>query len=92
MGSVAVTVCAGGSSQAEEAGTNSVAVAYISGTIEDGASCLDEATYDDRRSIVVTGSVKAAGSCSGEGIGSPVGALYEKETSLSMCPTQAGKL
>jgi len=79
VGSAAVTVCAGGSSPAEEAGTNSVAVADVSGTVEDCASCSEEATDDDRRSVVVTGSVKAAGAYSGEGIGSPIRALYEKE-------------
>ena len=84
MGSMVVTVCAGGSSPAEEAGTDSVAVADISGTVEDSASCSDEATDDDRHSIVVTGSVKAAGACIGEGVGSPVRALYEKEI---CCPT-----
>ena len=83
VGSVAVVGYAGGSSPAEEAGTDSVAVADISGTIEDGASCSDEATDDDRCSIVVTGSVKAIGACSGEGVGCPVRALYEKEMS---CP------
>ena len=83
MGSVAITVCAGGSSPAEEAGTDSVAVADIAGNVEEGASCSDEATDDDRRSVVVTGSVKAAGACSGEGVGSLVRALYEKET---CCP------
>ena len=33
---------------------------------------------DDRRSVVVTGTVKAAGACRGGGVGSPVRALYEK--------------
>jgi len=75
MGSVAVAGYAGGSSPAEEVGTNSVAVADVSGTVEDGASCSDEATNDDRRSVVVTGSVKAAGACSGEEVGCPVKAL-----------------
>ena len=79
MGSMAVAGCAGGSSPAEEAGTDSVAVADVSGTVEDGASCLDEATDDDRRCVVVTGNVKATGAYSGEGVGSPVRALYEKE-------------
>ena len=79
MGSVAVTVCACGSSLAEEAGTDFVVVADISGSMKDGASCLDEATDDDMRSVVVTGSVKVAGACSGEGVGSPVRALYKKE-------------
>ena len=83
VGSVAVTVCAGGSSPTEDASTDFVAVVNVSGTIEDGASCSDEATDDDRRSVVVTGSVKAAGACSGEGVGCPVKALYEKEMS---CP------
>jgi hypothetical protein len=69
VGSVAVTGCAGSSSPAEEAGTDSVAVDNVSRTVEDGASCSDEVTDDDRRSIVVTGSVKAIGACSGEGVG-----------------------
>ena len=72
---MAVAGCAGGSSPAEEVGTDSVAVADVSGTVEDGASCSDEATNDDRRSVVVTGSVKAAGACSGEEVGCPVKAL-----------------
>jgi len=79
VGSVAVTVCAGGSSPTKEGGTDSVPVANVYGTVEDSASCSEEATNDDRRSIVVTGSVKAAGACNGEGVGSPVRALYEKE-------------
>ena len=48
---------------------HSVVVAGVLGTIEDGASCSDKATNDDRRSVVVTGSVKAAGACSGDGVG-----------------------
>jgi len=79
VGLVAVAVCAGGSRPAEDAGTDSVAVVDVSGTVEDGASCSDEATDDDRRSVVVIGCVKAAGACSGEGEGSLVRALYEKE-------------
>ena len=79
MGSVAVAGCARGSSPAEEAGTNSTAVADVSGTVEDGGSCSVEATDEDRRSVVVTGSVKAARAYSREGIGSPLRALYEKE-------------
>ena len=75
MGSEAVTGCAGCSSPADEADTDSVAVADISSTMDDGASCSDEATNDDRRSVVVTGTVKAAGACRGEGVGSPVRAL-----------------
>ena len=46
--------------------------------VDEGASCSDEATDDDRRSVVVTGTVKAAGACRGGGVGSPVRALYEK--------------
>ena len=69
MGSEAVTSCA------DEAGTDSVAVADVSSTVEEGASCSDEATHDDRRSLVVTGTVKAAGTCRGEGVGSQVKAL-----------------
>jgi len=75
VGSEAVTGCAGCSSPADEADTDSVAVADISSTMDDGASCSDEATNDDRRSVVVTGTVKAAGACRGEGVGSPVRAL-----------------
>jgi len=78
VGSIAVAVYDGGSSPTEEAGTDSVAVADVSGTVEDGASCSDDATKDDRCSIVVTGSVKATGAYSGEGVGCPVIALYEK--------------
>ena len=33
--------------------------------VEEGASCSDEATDDDRRSVVVNGAVKAAGACRG---------------------------
>jgi hypothetical protein len=47
----------------EEAGTNLVAVVEVSRTIEEGASCSDEAIDDDKRSVVVTGKVKAAGAC-----------------------------
>ena len=83
MGSVAIAGCAGGLRSAEDAGTDSVAVVDVLGTVEDSASCSDEATDDDRCSIVVTGSVKAAGAYSGEGVGSLVRALYEKERS---CP------
>ena len=50
-------------------------MADISGTVEEGASCSDEATDDDRRSVVVTGTVKAAGAYRGEGVGSLVRAL-----------------
>ena len=39
---------------------DSVAVADVSGMVEDGASCSDNATDDDRCSVVVTGAVKAA--------------------------------
>ena len=78
MGSIAITGCAACSSPTEEAGTDVVAVADVSGTVEEGASCSDEATDDNRRSVVVTGSVKAAGAYRGEGLGSPVRALYEK--------------
>jgi len=72
---MAVVVCAGGSRPAEEAGTNSVAVVDISGTIYDGASCSDDATDEDKRSVVVTGKVKATGACSGGGVSCPVRAL-----------------
>ena len=78
MGSEAVRGCAGCSSPADEAGTDSVAVADVSSIVDEGASCSDEATDDDRRSVVVTGTVKAAGACRGGGIGSPVKALYKK--------------
>jgi len=53
--------CAGCSSPTDEAGTDFVAVADVSGTIDEGASCSDEATDDDRGSVVVTGTVKAVG-------------------------------
>jgi len=62
VGSEAVTGCAGCLGPAEEAGTDSVAVADVSSTVGKGASCSDEATDDDRRSVVVTGTIKAAGS------------------------------
>jgi len=65
----------GYSSPADEVGTDSVAVADVSGTVEEGASCSDNATDDDRRSVVVTGAVKAAGACRAGGVGSPVRAL-----------------
>ena len=52
-----------------------MAIVDVSGTVEDGASCSDEATDDDRCSVVVTRSVKAAGAYNGEGIGSSVRAL-----------------
>jgi len=51
------TGCAGCSSPTDEAGTDSVAIADISGTVDEGASCLDEAIDDDRHSVVVTGTV-----------------------------------
>jgi len=54
---------------------DSVAVADVSSNVDEGASCSDEATDDDRRSVVVTGTVKAAGAYRGEGVGSPVRAL-----------------
>ena len=63
------------SSPADEAGTDSVAVADVSSMVDDGASCSDDATDDDRHSVVVTGAVKAAGACRGGGVGSPVRAL-----------------
>jgi len=71
-GAEAVTGYAGCSSPADEAGMDSVAVAEVSGIVEEGASCSDDATDDDRRSVVVTGAVKAAGACRGGGVGSPV--------------------
>jgi hypothetical protein len=40
---------------------DSVAVAEVFGTVEEGASYSNEATDNDRRSVVVTGRVKAAG-------------------------------
>jgi hypothetical protein len=88
MGSVAVTVGAGGFSPTEEAGTDSIAVADVSGIVEASASCSDEATDDDRCSIVVTGSVKAAGAYRGEGVGSPIRALYKKEM-CTWCEAEA---
>ena len=75
MGSKAVTGCASCSSLADEAGIDSVARVDVSGTVDEGASCSNEATYDDRHSVVVTGTVKAVGACRGEGVGSPVRAL-----------------
>ena len=74
-GAEAVTGCAGCSSPADEASTESVAVAEVSGTVEEGASYSDDATDDDRRSVVVTGAVKAVGAYRGGGVGSPVRAL-----------------
>ena len=59
----------------EEASTNSVAVAKVSRTVEDGASSSDNATGDDRRSVVVTSKVKAVGVCCGGGVGMLVRAL-----------------
>jgi len=70
-----VTGCAGCSSPVDEAGMDSVAVAEVSGTVDEGASCSNDATDDDRRSVVVTGAVKGAGACRGGGVGSPVRAL-----------------
>jgi len=75
VGSKAITGCAGCSSPADEPGTDSVAVADVSGMVDEGARCSDEATDDDRLSVVVTRTVKAAGACRGEGVGSPVRAL-----------------
>jgi len=83
VGSIAIPCYVGDSSPAEEAGMDSLALADVSGTVEEGASCSDEATDDDRCSVVMTGSVKAAGASRGEGIGSPIRALYEK---LMCCP------
>jgi len=75
MGSESITGCAGCSSPADEASTDSVAVADVSRTVEEGASCSDEATDDDRHLVVVTGTVKATGACRGGGVGSPVRSL-----------------
>jgi len=75
MGFVAVVVYAGGSGPAQEASTDTVVVVDILGTIEDGPSYSEEATDDDIHSVVVTDSVKAVGTCSGEGVGCPVRAL-----------------
>jgi len=74
-GAEAVIGCAGCSSPVDEADTDSVAVAKVSGTVDNGASSSDDATDDDRRSVVVTGTVKATGACRGGGVGSPVRAL-----------------
>jgi hypothetical protein len=60
MGSVAVAVCVGGLSPPQEVGTNSVAIADVLGTIDDGASFSDDATDEYKRSVVVTGKVKVA--------------------------------
>jgi hypothetical protein len=65
MGFVAICVTAGVSRPREEAGTDSVVVVEVSRTVEDGASCSDDGTDDDRRSIVVTSTVKAAGAYRG---------------------------
>jgi len=54
---------------------DSVAVADVSSIVEERASYSDEATDDDRCSMVVTGTVKAAGACRGGGVRSPVRAL-----------------
>ena len=62
-------------SQAVLAARVPVAVVVVSGMVEDGASCLDDAIDDDRSSIVVTGAIKTAGACRGGGVGSPVRAL-----------------
>jgi len=72
----------------EEAGTDSVAVDEVSRTVEEGASYLDEATDDERHSVVVTGRVKAAGACCGDGVGMPIRALYENDKS---CPTEESR-
>jgi len=58
-------VGAGVSRPAEDTDTNSVAVADVSGTVEECASCSDDAIDDDRHSIVVTGRVKGARACNG---------------------------
>ena len=65
----------------KEASTDLVAVAEVSGTVEEGPSCSDEATDNDRCSIVVTGRVKAVGAYCGDGVGIPVKALYENDKS-----------
>ena len=62
-------------SPADKAGTDSVTVADVFGTVKEGASCSDEATDDDRRLVVVTGTIKPAGAYRGGGVGSPVRAL-----------------
>jgi len=58
-----------------------VAITEVSSTVEEGASCSDKATNDDKCSVVVTGKVKATGACCGCGVGMPVRALYEKDKS-----------
>jgi hypothetical protein len=60
-----------------------VAVAEVSGTVEDYTSCSDEATEEDKRSVVVRCTVKAVGACCGGRVGMSVSALYEKDNS---CP------
>ena len=72
----------------EEAGTDTVAISKVFGTIEEGASCSDKATDDDIRCVVVTSKVKAAGACYGEGVGMPVRALYKNDKS---CPIEESK-
>ena len=59
----------------EVAGTNSVVVAEAFVTVEDYISCSDEATKEDRRSIVVTDTIKAARAYRGGGVGILVSAL-----------------
>jgi len=61
--------------------TDIVAVAKVSSTIEDYTSCLDEATKEDRCSVVVTGTVKAVVAYCGGGVGMPVSALCENDNS-----------
>jgi len=46
---VAVCVSTSVSNPIEVAGMDSVAVANVSGTVEEGTSCSDEATDEDRR-------------------------------------------
>jgi hypothetical protein len=53
--------------------------------LEEGASCSDKATNDDRHCVVVTGRVKAVGAYCGEGVGMPIRALYENDKS---CPAE----
>jgi hypothetical protein len=59
----------------EVAGIDSVAVVEASRTVDDCTSCSDEATEEDRHSIVVIGTVKAARAYCGGGVGIPMSAL-----------------
>jgi len=59
----------------EVAGTNSKAVAEASRTVDDWTSCSNEATEEDRSSIVVIGTMEVARAYCGRGVGMPVSSL-----------------